>query len=506
MLTGLASLFDCTAAFSSAPTTTQLLSNIPKIQPRRHRSALYHSQNSKESASSKSISRGSGVALQRKIATLATSAALFAAALAPVDIQLTPSSHAPWSSLVSVGYSQALALTENQQFVADVWFAVTAQFFDPTFNGLGEDGWRAKEKEALRAVADTGPDDEEVVLVAINHMLAALDDPYTRFLPPDKYETLTAYATGGGSRGAGIGVQLLEDPRTQSVMVMATTPGGPAALAGVQAGDTILSIDGESMDTTSADVVAAKCRGEPGTKVEVKFLRRNVDDENGSTQSQKTSTERITLTRAKIKANPLEASTFVSEGGRAIGVLRVPSFSTNTVTEMVEGLRSIREGGTNGKALDALAIDLRGNVGGYMPAGVDAAKLFLPAGAHITAEVDRPGGAFRAYDADGIGAETVLPVYLIVDARTASASEIFAAALQDNRRARVVGAGRTFGKGRIQNVQALDGGGVAVTRARYVTPRGRDLQGVGIAPDVVPRRCQLEDSARTCLAEVLDGG
>lgn len=453
-----------------------------------------------------SVLPGDGIALQRKIVTLATSVAIFAAVLAsPINIQLTPSSHAPLSSLVSIGRPQALALTENQQFVADVWFAVTAQFFDPTFNGLGEDGWRAKEKEALRAVADTGPDDEDLVVGAIDHMLAALDDPYTRFLPRDKYEALTAYATGGGSRGAGIGVQLLEDPRTGGVVVMATTREGPAAAAGVQAGDAIVSINGESMGAASADVVAAKCRGEPGTKVEVEILRRNGDGDKGGTRPQKVLVERITLTRAKIKSNPIEASTFISEGGRTIGVLRVPSFSTNTVTEMVEGLRSIRQGGTSSKALDALAIDLRGNVGGYMPAGVDAAKLFLPAGSHIAAEVGRPGGALRAYDADGVGAETGLPVYLLVDGRTASASEIFAAALQDNRRARVVGAGRTFGKGRIQNVQALDGGGVAVTRARYVTPRGRDLHGVGIAPDAVPRRCQMEDLARTCLAEVVDG-
>eukprot|EP00584_Thalassiosira_punctigera_P022971 CAMPEP_0172554304 /NCGR_PEP_ID=MMETSP1067-20121228/53987_1 /TAXON_ID=265564 ORGANISM="Thalassiosira punctigera, Strain Tpunct2005C2" /NCGR_SAMPLE_ID=MMETSP1067 /ASSEMBLY_ACC=CAM_ASM_000444 /LENGTH=392 /DNA_ID=CAMNT_0013342645 /DNA_START=433 /DNA_END=1611 /DNA_ORIENTATION=+ len=390
-------------------------------------------------------------------------------------------------------------MTENQQLVADVWFAVTAQFFDPTFNGLGEDGWRGREREAISAVADSGPDDGEVVTRAISVMLSALNDPYTRYLPREKYEALTAYATGGNI-GAGIGVQLLEDPRTQNVMVMATTRGGPADAAGVRSGDVILKVGGESVELTSAEEVAAKCRGEPGTKVDVQILHKSVDDP----QNKKQQIESITLTRAKINPNPIEASTFVSAKGRTVGLLRVPSFSTNTVKDMVDGLRSITADNRDGR-IDAIAVDIRGNVGGYMPAGVDAAKLFLPARAHIIAEVGRPGSPFKTYDAEGIGADTTVPLYLIVDRQTASAAEIFAASLQDNRRASVVGVTNTFGKGRIQNVQPLGEGGVAVTRARYITPRGRDIHGVGIAPDRVPGgRCGTNDSARACLADIVD--
>ena len=98
-------------------------------------------------------------------------------------------------------------------------------------------------------------------------------------------------------------------------------------------------------------------------------------------------------------------------------------------------------------------------------------------------------------------------MYLLVDKRTASAAEIFAAALQDNRRAVVVGMSNTFGKGRIQNVQPLNGSGVAVTRARYVTPSGsgRDLHGVGIVPNKEPQKCEMNDSARICLRDVVLG-
>ncbi|KAL7473354.1 hypothetical protein ACHAXS_013944 [Conticribra weissflogii] len=449
------------------------------------------------------------------VTSIGRSAALAAAIIfAPATIQIHPqtaqindghdllrgSNHVLPTICIEKTTARA-ALTENQQLVADTWFAVTAQFFDQTFHGLGEDGWRQKEREAIRAVADTGPDDEEVVDQAIRTMLAALGDPYTRYLPREKYEALTNYATGGkyAEKSAGIGVQLLEDPKMKEyVMVVATSAGGPAEEAGVQSGDIILEVNGESMEGATAEVVAAKCRGEAGENVQVVFLRRT-----GDGSSSELSKEKKTLTRRSVRqANPITTSTFVSAQGKSIGVIKIPSFSTETVNQLVDGLRSLTSNDNNQK-LDAIAIDIRGNVGGYMPAGVDAAKLFLPARAHIIAEVDQ-SGKLKGYDADGIGAETSLPIYLVVDKRTASASEIFAAALQDNNRAIVVGVTNTFGKGRIQNVQPLEnGGGVAVTRARYVTPKGRDLHGVGIVPNRHPTKCESNDSVRTCLADVV---
>lgn len=146
-----------------------------------------------------------------------------------------------------------------------------------------------------------------------------------------------------------------------------------------------------------------------------------------------------------------------------------------------------------------------------MPAGVDVAKLFLPPRARIISEVDKTGRA-TIYINDGVGSETdtTTPMYIVVDKRTASASEILTAALQDNHRAVVVsGTGdygdRTFGKGRIQNVQALSysGSGIAVTKAKYMTPNGRDIQTVGIAPDIRSETCTPKDSAAMCLDGIL---
>lgn len=329
------------------------------------------------------------LSLQQRINTLITAAVLFTATLtSPFTVHVSANNH---QHAISIEKSQAYALNENQLFISDVWFKVTTQFFDPSFNGLGEAGWRAKEKEAFAAVEDTGPDDDAVVAEAIKTMLSALGDPYTRFLPKEKYEVLTAYATGGSASNGGIGVQLLEDPRSKNVVVMTTTSDGPAALAGVHAGDQIIKIDGEYMEGASAEVVAAKCKGEQGQKVDIVFR----DGVTGKEYLK-------TLTRAKVKvANPVQSTLFTSAAGKRIGLLTVPSFSTNTVKEIIDGLRSLSNDGT----IDAIAIDIRGNVGGYMPAGVEAANLFLPARAHIIAEVDK-SGAIKGYDADGIGAET----------------------------------------------------------------------------------------------------
>jgi carboxyl-terminal processing protease len=257
---------------------------------------------------------------------------------------------------------------------------------------------------------------------------------------------------------------------------------------------------------SSAELVAAKCRGLPGGKVDIDYLRITNDD--GKRKGVEMP-RHVTLTRTKIQSNnDIQATTFQSTGGKTIGMIKVPSFTTDTVRQLVDELRRITTSSSTTPAssspIDALVIDLRGNVGGYMPAGVDAAKLFLPARAHIIAEVGQSSSSIKTYDADGIGAELSLPLYVLVDARTASASEIFASALQDNRRAVIVGTTNTFGKGRIQNVQPLqDGSGIAVTRARYITPSGRDLHGVGIVPDAKPEQCEAKDAARTCLANIV---
>jgi carboxyl-terminal processing protease len=256
-----------------------------------------------------------------------------------------------------------------------------------------------------------------------------------------------------------------------------------------------------------AELVARFMRGDAGTDVNVLVRHLGKVDANG--KASKGATARMTLKRAAVKVSPVEARQITLKSSKSggkdggdvkVGVITVPSFSQETVGQLVEALRTVKPGS------DALTIDLRGNAGGYMPAGVDAAKLFLPSGSKVISEISRDESAAQVFLAEGVGAETQLPLYLLVDSRTASASEIMAVALQDNHRATLVGgSAKTFGKGRIQNVQQLsDGSGIAVTKAKYLSPTGRDIHGVGITPDTVNvAGCAPASPADACLDGVL---
>lgn len=411
------------------------------------------------------------------------------AAPVQIDVEIDHSKSIP-VPLVTVQPSRASALTEGQLLVADVWKEVTRQYVDTTYNGLQEEGWRQKRLDAVKKVANAGPDDKEEIYEAIRVMLKALNDPYTRFLTPAQFDSLTVYATGQ-SRGntAGIGVQLIVDPASGKVVVVNSVSGGPAEKGGILSGDVIEEVDGVDVTTSTAEVVAAKLRGEINTFVNVAVRRGGPDGVLDHQLRLKS------ITREQTKVNPVQLSV-ITAAKKNIGLLQVRAFSQETPAQIVDALRKAQEA-----KVSAIAIDLRGNAGGYMPAGVDVAKMFLPAQTRIISEVDKSEKK-TVYVADGIGSETQLPLYLLVDKRTASASEILTAALQDNERAIVVGE-KTFGKGRIQNVQPLADGGVAVTKAKYITPNGRDIHGVGIMPNKVSDKCQPNDSAEDCLASIL---
>jgi carboxyl-terminal processing protease len=428
----------------------------------------------------------------------------------PVTIDCHPTSTHSLSPSVAVAIKRSDSyaidpLTVNQRFVSDVWFAVTAQFFDPTYNGMGEEGWKLKKEEAIAAVGKWGPNDRAKVDAIINTMLASLGDPYTRYLPPDQFEALSSYARGSSSSTtssagtvAGIGVQLMLVPKNSqgndgSIIVVNMVRNGPAARGGVRVGDVVLQVDGINMKDSTAEFVAAKCRGEEGSSVTL------LVQHGGGEGSAK---EKISIRRAatSTKFNSVDTSIFVSEySGVPVGLLRVSSFTQTTAAELVTGMNEIATNQASGGGVSAIAIDLRGNVGGYMPAGIDAARKFLPARSAVVAEINRAGSG-TYYFGDGIGSDTTMPLYVIVDGRTASAAEIFTAALKDNRRATIVGSTNTFGKGRIQNLQSLeDGSGISVTRARYITPRGRDIHGVGISPNKLSEACGPEASVASCL-------
>eukprot|EP00536_Pseudo-nitzschia_multiseries_P013596 jgi/Psemu1/212173/e_gw1.592.15.1 len=446
--------------------------------------------------------------------------ASIAAAILSVAISVSASAPAPCH-----------ALTPDQLLVDDVWREVSRQYVDPTFNGQGEQGWAKQRFLALQTAADLGPDDDARLYGVIRGMLRTLGDPYTRFLTPDQFRALTqAYArpdpastsakttttTTTTTSTSGIGVQLIGDNSGDTggfVVVVNTVAKSPASNSGILPGDKIVSVDGVDMAGATAEVVAAKCRGATGTTVSIEIERpasEGSSSSSSSSSSLSSSSSRTTVSveRAPIAPIPsIEASTaVVGPSQQKVGIVTIRSFTQDTESLVRNQLGAFRDSPPS-----ALALDLRGNVGGYMPAGVDVAKLFLPPKARIVSEVDRTGRA-TIYINDGVGSQTdtSTPLYLLVDRKTASASEILAGALQDNGRAVVVSSSaeendRTFGKGRIQNVQALSygGSGIAVTKARYTTPSGKDIQGVGIAPDRRSGTCAARDSAAVCLEGIL---
>ena len=443
----------------------------------------------------------------------------------------------------SVGLLQppvCLAMTPDQLLVDDVWREVSRQFVDPTFNGQGEEGWKQQRVKAIEQVSEFGPDETNLVYDAIRTMLNTLNDPYTRFLTPEQFETLTkAYATPSttsiASSTSGIGVQLIDDNKANKnnnisyggkVVVANTFANSPAERAGILPGDAILSIDGVDMIGVTADLVATNCRGETGTTVEIEIEHPIVEGSESSTStptsSSSTSNKRQTVivTRNPLTSTPVvEASTMVlpasstnknenNNSPRKVGILKINSFTKETEKLVRDELKKIiaedQQQQQQQAVLSAIIIDLRGNLGGYMPAGVDVAKLFLPPRSRIISKIDKTGRA-TIYINDGVGSDTETQLYVVVDRSTASASEILTAALQDNKRAVVVsGESRTFGKGRIQNVSPLSSGsGIAITKAKYMTPNGRDIQSIGIAPDIRSDTCTTKDSAVTCLEGIL---
>lgn len=203
------------------------------------------------------------------------------------------------------------------------------------------------------------------------------------------------------------------------------------------------------------------------------------------------------MKRSQIKADSVESSITASKNGDKVGLIKISSFNLGTERKVSDALNYFR-----GKDISAIALDLRGNPGGYMPAGVSVAKLFLPAQASVISEINK-GGRATMYTNDGVGSEIKLPLYVFVDKRTASASEILTAALQDNGRAKIIGT-KTFGKGRIQNLQELqDGSGLAVTKAKYMTPRGKDIHGVGISPDLQTDICGSDVKPDVCVKALI---
>jgi carboxyl-terminal processing protease len=354
----------------------------------------------------------------------------------------------------TLGAKPALALTQEQNLVAEVWRIVNRAYIDETFNH--QNWWFVRQRLLKRE-----PTDRRETYTLIQDMLATLEDPYTRLLPPEQYRSLQTSTTG---ELTGVGLQIAKDEQQGLVRIIAPIEGSPAEVAGIQPLDLVVAIDGISTTALSLDEAAALMRGQQGTSVTLSLQR---GDERTPVQ--------VSLTREVITLNPVFAELRTTVDGQPVGYLRLSQFSSNATENLEATIQQLSRQGATG-----FILDLRNNPGGLLQAGIAIARLWLSQGT-IVYTVNRQG-VLDSFESFG-PAITDTPLVVLVNEGTASASEILAGALQDNGRAKLVG-NVTFGKGLIQSLFDLsDGSGLAVTVAKYETPNHHDINQLGITPD-----------------------
>lgn len=349
----------------------------------------------------------------------------------------------------------ATAFTEEQRLVSEVWRIVDRAYLDDTFN---HQNWWQVRQQTLRQPLDS----KEQAYTAVQKMLSGLDDPFTRLLKPQQYRSLQTNTSGALT---GVGLQISQDSESKELRVIAPIEGSPAERAGIKPRDRIVKINGVATADFSLDEAAERMRGPKGSLVTLTILHEAA-----------TESEDIQVVRDRISLNPVYADLRALSDKTRLGYIRLMQFNANATLELSHAIDRLEKGGAN-----AYILDLRGNPGGLLQAGIEVARLWLQEGT-VVYTVNR-NGIQDSFTASG-SALTDDPLIVLVNQGTASASEILAGALQDNGRAQLVGE-KTFGKGLIQSLFSLsDGSGLAVTIAKYETPNHRDINRQGIAPDV----------------------
>lgn len=312
--------------------------------------------------------------------------------------------------------------------------------------------------------------DKKLIESALNGMLASLD-PHSGYLDKDSFDDMQIQTKG---EFGGLGIEVTMD--SGWVKVVSPIDDTPAYKAGVQAGDYITHIDDVAVVGMTLIEAVDKMRGKPGTDIVLTIRREKV-----------AKPLKITLTRAVIKIKPVKFETIEEDN---VGYIRINSFSEKTLQEVKNALKSINKE-MKGKQAGYI-IDLRNNPGGLLDQAVSVADLFLESGEIVSTRSRNPEDTAR-YSATPGDETGGLPIVVMINSGSASASEIVAGALQDHHRAVVVGT-KSFGKGSVQSVIPVAGyGAIRITTARYYTPSGISIQSEGIVPDVVVNQAKIEE-------------
>ncbi|MBV6859002.1 S41 family peptidase [Xanthomonas perforans] len=300
-------------------------------------------------------------------------------------------------------------------------------------------------------------EDKKLMHSAVRGLLSDLD-PHSTYFDKEDAEAFDEQATGAYD---GIGVELLQQ-QDNTLKVIAPIDDTPAARAGIRAGDVIVAIDGKPIDASKA---MEPLRGESGSKVVLTIMRDKTPKPFDVTL------QRETIRVASVRSKLLEPG---------YGYIRISTFQADTGADFQKNLKQLQAGGK----LRGLVLDLRSNPGGLLTSAVQVADDLLDKG-NIVSTRGRISISDAKFDATPGDLLSGAPVVVLVDAGSASASEVLAGALRDNKRARIIGS-RTFGKGSVQTVLPLDNGdSVKLTTARYYTPSGKSIQASGIVPDVL---------------------
>jgi carboxyl-terminal processing protease len=361
------------------------------------------------------------------------------------------------------GHPEYLPSTVRNALVGDD----DAQLYDEAADIIEQDYYRKVDRERL-------------VDKALGSAVDSLDDRFSTYFDPKAYKSFEEITQGAFE---GVGMNVEEVPR--GLRILTVFKGSPAAKAGLKAGDEITAVNGTTLRGTSSEEATTKIKGKAGTEVTLTVV------------SGKDEPRDVTLERARVDV-PVVESRMVRKDGRKVAYVKLASFTSGAHGEVGKAVRDLIS-----KGAKAVVLDLRDNGGGLLNEAVGVSSLFIPEGKIVTTKGRaRPE---RVFDATGGSISTKIPVAVLVNGESASASEIVTGALQDRNRATVVGT-RTFGKGVFQEVKELsNGGALDITVGEYFTPKGRNLggggpkKGAGITPDV-----KAQDDDKTKRDEALD--
>lgn len=386
---------------------------------------------------------------------------------------------------ISVPMAQTRELFNLQRTMVEAWTIIQETFIDGSFNNTN---WEEELRSHLTELSRS--DSTTVGQQQLQNLISDLGDPYTRWVPAKDYNDFLVDSIDGEIQG--VGLLIASDPDTGKHFVLAPITGGPAQKAGILQGDQVISVNGEPLQGLDGETAAKALRGKQGSSVDVEIARviNVVPGEAGPgklSEEARLQHKRFRLRRERVQLSPIFATALHTEEGHTYGYIRMLNFSRQVSNDMKKAVTQLLKDGSEG-----FIIDLRNNPGGLVTSALEVASLWMNGDDHPTifsiSGRDMPGAKNPVITEEVKlqqgHALTNLPLTVLVNKQSASASEILAGAIKENKRGDVIGE-NTFGKAKIQSIFELnDGSALIVSVSRYLTPMGTNIDTVGVTPNL----------------------